>query len=73
MCEFCEKIWSSVSEYKENFSYSWEEGDAIVMYHGQPGLYVSCDDYYYSRVVMGINYCPRCGRELIEDDLDELD
>ena len=68
MCEFCEKIWDSVSEYKKNFSYNYEERDAIVMYSGRPGLYVSCDDYYYSRVVMDVNYCPKCGRKLIEEE-----
>ena len=31
--------------------------------HG-PGLYIPCDDWYYSKIVMYVNFCPVCGRQV---------
>lgn len=63
-CKFCEKIWNSQEEYKNQFEYYWDERNSIVMKDGEPYLYVPCEDYFYSDVVMQINYCPKCGRKV---------
>ena len=63
-CEFCKKIWNSKEEYKNQFESTWEEDNAIVMENGKPSLYVPCDDWYYAKTVMQINYCPNCGAKL---------
>lgn len=38
--------------------------EAIVMNGHGPGLYIPCDDWYYSKIVMNINFCPKCGRQV---------
>lgn len=65
-CDFCNKIYSSKEEYDEFCGHNWwNEIDAIIMdKNNQPGLYVPCDDSYYSRIVMDINFCPKCGRKI---------
>lgn len=64
-CKLCEKIWKSEDDYRNQFKYDWDEGNAIVMEDRKPYLYVPCDDSYYSGTVMQINYCPKCGRKLV--------
>lgn len=64
-CKFCEKIWNSQEEYKNQFDDRWDERNSIVMKNGEPYLYVPCEqDSFYSDVVMQINYCPKCGRKV---------
>lgn len=63
-CEFCSKIWNNVKEYKESFEFEHEEREAIVMDGRGPGLYIPCDDWYYSKIVMNVNFCPVCGRQV---------
>ena len=62
--EFCSKIWNNVKEYKESFEFEHEEREAIVMDGRGPGLYIPCDDWYYSKIVMNVNFCPVCGRQV---------
>ena len=64
-CELCETIWKNVSHYTNQFENSYDEVAAIVMKNGMPYLYIPCEDYYYSGTVMQINYCPKCGRDLV--------
>lgn len=64
-CELCKKIWSSQEEYQRQFRYHYDETYALVMEDGEPYLYVPCEDWYYSDIVMQVNYCPKCGRKLI--------
>lgn len=63
-CEFCSKIQDNVKEYKESFEFEHEEREAIVMNGHGPGLYIPCDDWYYSKIVMYVNFCPVCGRQV---------
>ena len=63
-CDFCSKIWNNVKEYKESFEFEHDEREAIVMDVHGPGLYIPCDDWYYSKIVMNINFCPNCGRQV---------
>ena len=62
-CDFCSKIWSSQDEYQLSCK-PWDEVPTIVMKDGKPHLYVPCDDWYYTRCVTELNYCPVCGRKL---------
>ena len=66
-CNFCKKIWETKREYQDQFKYRTEENIAIVKDNGDIGLYVPIDDWYYSDVIMTINYCPKCGKRLIDD------
>ena len=61
MCGFCEHI-ETKNDYKEKPF--WERDNCIVKYNEIYGLWVECDDSYYSGVAININYCPICGREL---------
>lgn len=63
MCDLCNNI-KKIEQYKE--MNSWDRGNiAIVQKRNKVfGLWVECEDWYYSRIVMEINYCPVCGREL---------
>ena len=63
-CDFCSKIQDNVKEYKESFEFEHEEREAIVMDGRGPGLYIPCDDWYYSKIVMNVNFCPVCGRQV---------
>nr|DAE28903.1 MAG TPA: Rad50 zinc hook motif [virus sp. ctmTa7] len=64
-CELCKKIWNTKKEYIKQFQNKWDENIAIVKDNDDEiGLYVPCEDWYYSDVVMNINYCPICGRKL---------
>lgn len=63
-CDFCSKIWDNVKEYKESFKFEHEEREAIVMNGHRFGLYIPCDDPWYSRIIMDLNFCPVCGRQV---------
>ena len=64
-CNFCKKIWNSKEEYQKQFQHRWDEEVSIVKsYDSKIGLYVPCNDWYYSDVVIDIYYCPICGRKL---------
>ena len=63
-CDFCSKIWDNVKEYKESFEFEHEEREAIVMNGHRFGLYIPCDDPWYSRTIMDLNFCPVCGRQV---------
>ena len=73
-CEFCKKIWSSQKEYKESVGNHWEENNAIVMEDGVHRLYIPIEmDFYYSGTYMTLNFCPKCGRKLTENEDPELE
>lgn len=62
MCDFCNNI-KTIEQYKE--MHFWDRGNAIVQKKDKAfGLWIECDDSYYSRVAIEINYCPVCGRKL---------
>lgn len=62
MCDLCNNI-KTIEQYKEMTS--WDRYNTIVQQKNNSfGLWIECDDYYYSGVVMKINYCPICGRKL---------
>lgn len=62
MCNFCNNI-KKIEQYEE--MYSWDRKDAIVQKKNKAfGLWIECEDSYYSGVTMEINYCPICGRKL---------
>ena len=67
MCEFCNKIWSSQEEYSNSVGYPWDEIISIVVKDGELWLYVPIEDSYYSDTYLQINYCPKCGRKLMEE------
>lgn len=60
MCDLCDKVYKTKEEMKKEFECHWDEPLCII----DNGLYVPCDDWYYSGVVLHINYCPICGRYL---------
>ena len=62
MCDLCDKTYKTKEEMKEKFKSHWDEVTCII----GDGLYVPCEDPYYSGVVLQINYCPVCGRKLGE-------
>jgi hypothetical protein len=65
-CPLCEKIWSSAMAY-ENLGL---DKVAIVMNYGEPWLFVPSvpgDNPWHQKTVMRVNYCPKCGRRLIEE------
>lgn len=62
MCDFCDNI-KDVEQYKEHPFY--ERDNTIVQTKEKTfGLWIECDDYFYSRIAMYINYCPMCGTNL---------
>lgn len=63
-CELCKKIWNSKEEYQKQFQHRLEEVSIVKNYDGKIGLYVPCNGWYYSGVVIDINHCPICGRKL---------
>lgn len=64
-CPLCDKIWSSKEVYE--YETDWCERIAIVIEDGKPWLYVPCEDVYYSDTKLQINFCPKCGRRLVEE------
>ncbi len=64
MCDFCNDI-KDAEWYKEHDSY--DRINAIVQTGEKTfGLWIECEDCYYSGVVMKIKYCPMCGNNLSE-------
>ena len=64
-CELCKKIWNSKDEYEAQFKHPSDAVVGVVKNSdNEIGLYVPCEDWYYSDVIMNINYCPICGRKL---------
>ena len=61
MCNFCEHIEIKNDYKRKPF---WERDNCIVKNNEDYGLWVECDDSYYSGMAITINYCPKCGREL---------
>lgn len=66
-CPLCDKIWSSMEAYKQDIGSRWDEPQAIIMQDDEPWLYIPIDDCYYSNTYMQINFCPKCGRKLVEE------
>ena len=64
-CSLCDEIWSSKEAYE--YAMDWPDKIAIVMEDGKPWLYIPCEDCYYSDTKLQINYCPKCGRKLVEE------
>ena len=68
MCDFCDNI-KDVEWYKEHDS--WDGDNAIVQTGERTfGLWIECDDYFYSGVAMKIKFCPLCGADLIYKQLE---
>ena len=62
MCDFCNNI-KDVEYIKEHPS--WERETEIAQTGEKTfGLWVECEDYYYSGIAIKIKYCPICGRLL---------
>lgn len=62
MCDFCNNIITE-KEYR-NLS-CWDRSNAIVKINSYDyGIWIECDDYYYSGIKLWIKYCPMCGRKL---------
>lgn len=67
MCDFCDNIKDS-KWIKETSPY--DRYNCIVQTEEKTfGLWVECEDYYYSGIAMQINFCPKCGFNLIQADL----
>lgn len=62
MCNLCNNI-KKIKQYEEIDS--WDRYNTIVQKKNKTfGLWIECEDFYYSGVAMEINYCPICGRKL---------
>lgn len=67
MCKFCDKVWSSVEAF-EKFELCIDEC-SIVMKDGKCWLYdakIFGDQIFWNDHVLQINFCPVCGRSLME-------
>ncbi len=65
MCDFCNNI-KDEEWYKEH--HSWDTDNAIVQTGEKTfGLWVECDDWFCSGVVMKIKFCPICGANLAQE------
>ena len=70
MCDFCNNIlklsqFNKIPPYQRKYV-------TIIKYPNiqdscKYGLWVECDDPYYSSIKMDIYYCPLCGRKLNEN------
>lgn len=75
-CNLCSVIYESVAAYEGTLKYPWlasEEGVLVKHYDKDSntsgiGIYVGQRDEYFSRVVRICNYCPECGRKLVNHD-----
>ena len=65
-CDFCRKIWSNAEEYELTLKYPWYDIPAIVMKGEKPRIFLPFEDSYYTRYVTEANYCPVCGRKIME-------
>ena len=65
MCNFCDNI-KDEKWYEEHDPYT--RYDTIVQTGEKTfGLWIECEDYYYSGVAMAINFCPMCGADLAQE------
>lgn len=65
MCDFCDNI-KDIERYKKH--YFWERDNAIVQTGEKTfGLWIECDDSFFSGVAMEINFCPMCGADLAQE------
>lgn len=67
MCTFCRRI-ESKNEHKNGPF--WERSTAIVINENNDyELWIEVDDSYYSgSYLIGIDYCPMCGRKLKKEE-----
>ena len=64
MCDFCNNI---ISEKEYRSLDTWDRNNAIIKINSYDyGLWIECDDYFYSGTKLWIKYCPMCGRKLNE-------
>ncbi len=62
MCDFCNNIINEEDYRKKN---SYDRINCLVKINSYDyGLWIECEDWYYSGVKMQISYCPMCGRQL---------
>ena len=61
-CPLCDMIYYCDKAYESTYP----EKPGIVMDGDEYGLYIPCEDDYYSGVKMHINFCPKCGRRLVK-------
>jgi len=67
MCDFCDNI-KDKEWYEEHDSYT--RSNTIVQTGEKTfGLWIECEDWYYSGVAMKINFCPMCGADLAQEAL----
>lgn len=65
-CYFCNNI-KNLDEMKKLAP--WDRDDAIVKdSSGRISLWIECDDSYYSRPIMDISFCPKCGKYLYDTE-----
>ena len=65
MCDFCDNIKDK--EWFEERD-SWDRKNAIVQIGEKTfGLWIECEDYFYSGVAMKIKFCPLCGADLARE------
>lgn len=62
-CPLCDEIWSSKEAYQESVGDPFYENIVIIMQNDEPHLYIPG----FSVLYMQINYCPKCGRRLVEE------
>ena len=64
MCNFCDNIKDKEWYQEHN---SWDRDNAIVQTGEKTfGLWIECEDCFYSGVAMKINFCPMCGADLTQ-------
>ena len=73
MCDFCEKIYSNKDAYDYVKNTVYPPYVVIGENNGKYTLWNSCDDPYYSGVIMDINFCPVCGRQLVDVYFKEIE
>lgn len=67
MCDFCDDI-KDAEWFKEHDP--WDRDNAIIQTGEKTfGLWIECDDYFYSGIAMKINFCPKCGANLTQEAL----
>ena len=68
-CKLCSQVWPSKEAYVNTIGDHWEEECSIVIDDDKPWLYVPVEmDFYYSDTYLQIDYCPKCGRKLTEEN-----
>jgi len=67
MCDFCKEI-KDFMKYGAADVNPYERKNCIVKdSENNKGLWIECDDYYYSGWALDINFCPKCGKKLNDD------